>query len=248
MNSVAAPLGNRWGTIQMTRLVLHVEGETEESFVTNVLSWHLYSRGYTLVSARPSGGIKPWPTTRKEILRYLKQDAGCVVSTMVDYYGLPQRGSGAWPGRTDANRSRFPQKAKMVEDELLADICNYMGSRLNPDRFVPYVMMHEYEAMLFSDCAKFCNLIGRNDLLPQFQAIRNAFGSPEEIDDSPQTVPSKRIEKLVPGYRKPLFGTLGVLEIGLDAIRRECPHFQGWLKRLESGRSRNTVALAAGPR
>ena len=27
-----------------------------------------------------------------------------------------------------------------------------MGSGFNPDRFVPYVMMHEFEAMLFSDC------------------------------------------------------------------------------------------------
>ena len=220
----------------MTRLLLHVEGETEESFVTNILSWHLYPWGYTIVSARPSGGIKPWPTARKELLRYLKQDTGCVVSTMVDYYGLPTRDSGAWPGRIAADSSPFPQKARTVEDALLTDICQHMGSRFNPDRFVPYVMMHEFEAMLFSDCAKFCDLIGRNDLLPPFQAIRNAFGSPEEIDDSPMTAPSKRIERLVPGYRKPLYGTLGVLGIGLDTIRRECPHFRGWLERLESNR------------
>ncbi len=211
----------------MTRLLLHVEGETEESFVTNVLSWHLYSLGYSLVSARPSGGIKPWPTARREILRYLKQDVGCVVSTMVDYYGLPQTADAGWPGRTAAARADFPLKAEIVEEALLADICKHMGTSFNANRFIPYVMMHEFEAMLFSDCAQFCNLIGRKDLFPQFQAIRDRFGSPEEIDDSPRTAPSKRVEKLVPGYRKPLYGIfyrkplygiLGVLEIGLDAI------------------------------
>ena len=49
----------------------------------------------------------------------------------------------------------------------------------------------------------------------------------------PQTAPSKRIESLVPGYKKPVLGTLAVLEIGLEAIRSECPHFRGWLERLE---------------
>lgn len=226
----------------MTRLLLYVEGETEESFVSNVLSSHLYPLGYTMVSARSSGGIKPWPTARKEILRYLKQDAGCVVSTMVDYYGLPTRDPGAWPGRMAADSSTFSAKAKTVENALLSDISQHMGRRFNPDRFLPYVMMHEFEAMLFSDCTKFCSLIGRNDLLPRFQAMRDAFASPEEIDDSPLTAPSKRIERLVPGYRKPLYGTLGVLDIGLDTIRRECPHFRGWLERLES----NRLVSAAG--
>ena len=241
----------------MTRLLLHVEGQTEESFVNEVLAFHLYSVGYIEVSARimgnarqrdRRGGIKPWPGVREGILNHLKQDAGCMVSTMVDYYGLPQRGADAWPGRMAAAIAEFPEKASTVEDALLADVRTHMGSSFNPDRFVPFVMMHEFEAMLFSDCAKFCNLIGRSDLLPQFQTIRDAFESPEEIDDSPQTAPSKRIKALVPRYEKPLLGTLGILEIGVDAIRRECPHFRGWLERLESGRSRNTVAPAAGSR
>ena len=240
----------------MTRLLVHVEGETEESFVTNVLSWHLSPWGYTVSprivgNARQRnrrGGIKPWPGVRAGILNHLKQDTGCVVSTMVDYYGLPQSGSGAWPGRMYANSARLSEKAEIVEDALLADVCKQMGGSFNSDRFVPYVMMHEYEAMLFSDCVSFSRGIGHPGMATQFQAIRDAFGSPEEIDDSPHTAPSKRIKALVPRYEKPLMGTLGVLEIGLDAIRRECPHFRGWLERLESGRSRNTVAPAAGSR
>ena len=239
----------------MTRLLLHVEGQTEESFVNEVLAFHLYSVGFVEVSARimgnvrqrdRRGGIKPWPGVREGILNHLKQDAGCMVSTMVDYYGLPRCGVDSWPGRKAAAIAVSPEKANTVEDALLTDVCKHMGSSFNPTRFVPYVMMHEFEAMLFSDCVGFSRGIGHPGLARQFQAIRNAFGSPEEIDASPKTAPSKRIKALAPTYNKPLLGTLGVLEIGLDAIRRECPHFRGWLEKLESGRSRITVAPAAG--
>ena len=101
-------------------------------------------------------------------------------------------------------------------------------------RFVPYVAMHEFEALLFSDCDRFGKAIDRPQLAARFQRIRNAFPTPEEIDDSPKTAPSKRVQALSPGYRKPLMGTLAALEIGLCRMRRECPHFADWLARLEA--------------
>jgi hypothetical protein len=109
-----------------------------------------------------------------------------------------------------------------------------MGDRWRPDRFVPFVVMHEFEGLLFSDPVAFSKGIGRPDLATEFSAIRKQFTSPEEIDDSPITAPSKRLQALVPGYEKPLLGILAILEIGLTRIRAECPHFNGWLERLES--------------
>ena len=226
----------------MSRLLVHVEGETEETFVNELLRPYLYDRGYSAVSARlmgnarqrsRRGGIKGWAEVRKDILGHLKQDVGRLVTTMVDYYGLPQSGNKTWPGRKAAGGLVFAQKAKTVEDALLADISQGMGGTLNPDRFIPYVMMHEFEAMLFSDCEGFGHGIGREDLVEPLQAIRDQFASPEEIDDSPDTAPSKRIEHLMPNYQKPLVGNLAALEIGIHAIRRECPHFRDWLERLE---------------
>lgn len=119
---------------------------------------------------------------------------------MVDFYGLPQTGSGSWPGRRNANTAPYPLKARTVERELLADVCLDMGKNFNPSRFIPYVMMHEFEAMLFSDCAAFNRGIGSQSLERQFQAVRDAFDTQEEIDDSPLLAPSKRVENLVPGY------------------------------------------------
>jgi hypothetical protein len=226
----------------MSRLLIHVEGETEEAFVKDVLASHLYGCGYSKVSARlvgnarqrdRRGGIRAWSAVRKDILHHLKEDTECLSTTMVDFYALPQTGDRAWPGRAQAAQLAFAEKAAAVESALLADICNAMGGDFEQNRFVPYVMMHEFEGLLFSDATRFAQGIGKPDLSPHFQAIRNQFATPEEINDSPFTAPSKRIIKLVPGYEKPLMGTLAVLEIGLDAIRQECPLFREWIERLE---------------
>jgi hypothetical protein len=231
------------------RLLIHVEGETEETFVDEVLRPHLLSRGLSDVSARilgnarqrdRRGGIRGWPSARIDILKHLKGAPGCFATTMVDYYGMPQRGQAAWPGRAAASALPFAQRAPSVEVAMLADVCAHMGGGFDRRWFLPYVMMHEFEALLFSDCHAFGRGISRPDLTPAFQEIRHGFPSPEEIDDSPVSAPSKRVEALVAGYQKPLLGTLAALEIGLDAMRAECPHFRSWLEELET-------RAAAGP-
>ena len=154
---------------------------------------------------------------------------------MVDYYGLPHTGSKEWPGRKEASGATFRAKPEVVERSLLDDVVRTMGAGFDSSRFIPFVMMHEFEALLFSDCELFALGIGQPELAERLQAIRDAFGSPEEVDDSPDTAPSKRILALIPGYQKPLTGTLAALEIGLATMRVECPHFDEWLKRLEQG-------------
>jgi hypothetical protein len=227
----------------VARLLIHVEGETEETFVNDILRPHLYRYGYTNVGARlvgnarqrdRRGGIRAWNTVRKDILNHLKEDRTCLATTMVDYYGLPQTGDKAWPGRAEAGRHHYVQKAGTIESALLKDIRQGMGEEFDEDRFIPFVIMHEFEGLLFSDCNRFSSGIGRPELASRFQAIREQFSTPEEINGSPFTAPSKRVEELVQGYEKPLLGALAVLEIGLDAIRAECPHFRDWLSRLEA--------------
>jgi len=227
----------------MPRLLIHVEGETEEVFVNEILAAHLYACGYDLVSARlvgnarlreKRGGIRAWNTVRKDILNHLKEDPGCLATTMVDYYGLPQTGEKAWPGRAEAGKLPFAKKAACIEKALFTDVAGALGGEFEARRFVPFVVMHEFEGLLFSDCEGFADGIGRPQLAQPFQEIRQQFATPEEINDSPITAPSKRVEGLVEGYEKPLLGTLAVLNIGLETIRGECPHFSGWLARLEN--------------
>ena len=223
----------------MTRLLVLVEGPTEETFVNEVLAQHLYNQGYVQVSAKMMGkqrerkrrgGVRPWSEAQTDILTHLKSDSGIIVTTMVDYYGMPQDTERAWPGRAGAMvQLGFPND---IENSILSDVSNSMGG--NTSRFIPFVVIHEFEALLFSDCNSLARGIGRPHLVSAFQEIRNDFTTPEDINDSPLTAPSKRIEALIPRYRKPIQGVQAAKEIGLSTIRDECPHFRAWLKHLES--------------
>ena len=222
------------------RLLVHVEGETEESFVNEVLADYLTARGYSSVSARlvgnarqrtRRGGIRSWPSVRKDIANHLKSDPGCVATTMVDYYGLPKSGNGAWPGRQEAIKLPPEQRAKHVERSCQRDMEQHFGADVRR-RLVAFVMIHEFEALLFSDCRRFAEAVGQPTVFGPLQEIRDSFGTPEEIDDSPPDAPSKRIQALIPEYQKPLMGTLAALEIGISAMQDECPHFANWLERL----------------
>ena len=212
----------------MGRLHVFVEGQTEQTFVEQLLRDHLCSAGYYSIEARLLGGVPGWPKVRRDIERQLKQDRGSSVAVMVDYYGLPQTGGRVWPCR-GASQGPGP-----IESALCNDVALRMGAGFDRGRFLPLVMMHEFEAMLFSNCEAFGKAIGRCDIIPDLQRIRDSFPNPEEIDDSPETAPSKRIGALFPGYQKVLMGNLAALEIGLDRIRAECPHFRNWLERLEA--------------
>jgi Domain of unknown function (DUF4276) len=227
----------------MSRLLVHVEGETEETFVNEILRSHLYTKGYSQVSARivgnarlrqRRGGIRGWDSVKKDIVRHLRSDGTTYSTTMVDYYALPQSGLGAWPGRAEAGTLPTSLKAITVEEALNVDIQAEMGTAFFPNRFVPFVMIHEFEGLLFSNCSAFSQAIGKPELEPALQRVRDEFESPEDINDSPISAPSKRVQRLIPNYEKPLMGTLAVIEIGLERIRKECPHFDQWLVRLES--------------
>ena len=150
---------------------------------------------------------------------------------MVDFYGIPQTGDRAWPGRALASGVPFEQKAEVVQGAIARDIAADVGD--SNDRFLPYVVMHEYEGLLFSDPDRFAEAIGSSGLAGEFRAIRNGFPTPEEINDSPDTAPSSRVEALFPRYQKPLMGTVAAQQIGLSAIREECPHFGRWVQALE---------------
>lgn len=218
------------------RLLIHVEGQTEETFVDEVLAPHLLPFGYYLVAPRIlgngrfRGGVRPWPEVRKDLVNHLNEDKQCIATTMVDYYALPQKVGREWPGRVDSTQRKLSERAEFLEQAMFEDV---QAKVFRPERFIPFVLMHEFEALLFSNCAALSRGLGDDNLRPRFQTVRDQFTHPEEINDSPDTAPSKRILKIFPPYQKPLHGNLAILEIGLPAIRRECPHFDAWLRKLE---------------
>jgi len=114
----------------MARLLIHVEGPTEEMFVKEVLKGYLTGRGYSDISPRilgkarlrgRRGGIVGWPTARKDILGHLKEDLTCIATTMVDYYGLPQTEDNGWPGRKKSanRRTRVAERCRSGNGQAL---------------------------------------------------------------------------------------------------------------------------------
>ena len=226
----------------MTRIIFHVEGQTEEEFVKEALATHLYDTGFTSVSARivgnsrlrkRRGGICAWSTVRQEIYRHLSNDIEAYASKIVDFYALPATGPNGWPGRATCGGLNVEDKANHICEMIVEDLAHHHGREI-ANRFIPYIAMHEFEGLLFSDPIAMARGMALEGMGPQFQRIRDAFPTPEHINDSPMTAPSKRIIKLVPGYQKVLYGNLAAIEVTLQRMREECPVFRGWLQKIEA--------------
>ena len=218
----------------MVRVYVLVEGQAEETFVNKVLGPHFWGSEvylYPRQVGKPGhrGGIGEYPRARRDILATLRQEPDSFCTTMFDYYGMPD----SWPGREVARQRPLPQKPVMIEQAIMADVAAELGRELNYARFIPYVQMHEFEALLFSSPKLLADgLELRNE--SEVQRIRDQFRSPEEINDSQQTAPSKRIRGLNAGYSKVTDGVLISQKIGLNAMRAECPHFNEWIEKLET--------------
>lgn len=218
----------------MVRVHVFVEGQTEKMFVQSILLSYFARKEIFLLPRqlgrpRHKRGICAYPLARRDILATLKQEAHTFCTTMFDYYAMPD----SWPQREVAKRNPFPQKSVMVEHAILADIASELGEGFDRSRFIPYVQMHEFEALLFSEPGLLAAGLELADE-SEVRCIRNEFGSPEEINDSEQTAPSKRIKRLDPSYQKVNDGVLISQKIGLDTMRAQCPHFNAWVEKLEA--------------
>lgn len=217
----------------MREVFVICEGPTELSFVKDVLASYLAKRQLYLTPTRigkprhKGGGV-----TYHRLLSTLKPrllgNSQPVCTTLVDYYGL----LATFPGKREANELRdIAAKADCIHTALLTRLAEDFD-KYTLRRFVPYVQMHEFEGLLFSDPTAFARAIGKPWLKSEFTEIRNAFATPEHIDNSPSKAPSKRVAKFADDYEKPTMGTLAAMEIGLDTIRQNCPMFSAWLDKL----------------
>lgn len=98
-------------------------------------------------------------------------------------------------------------------------------------RFVPYIQMHEFEALLFSSNAGVKKYWSK-EKYQMVEEIINAFDNPECINTSPEGAPSKRLLAISPDYQKVLDGNILALEVGIDTILAQCPRFAAWVHEL----------------
>lgn len=221
------------------RLNFIVEGQTEERFVNTVLRSHfadqsIVAAAHCVTTRRDRraphikyrGGLTTYRHARDDILRWVREDRSesARFTTMFDLYGLPAD----FPGYADAAKESNPYARVEVLEVALREA---IGDR----RFVPYIQLHEFEALLFSDLEKL-GLQFPEHATEIRQLVETGAGldSPELVNDGSTTSPSKRITEAIPEYarRKASAGPIVAGKIGLSVLRSQCPHFAEWLERL----------------
>jgi hypothetical protein len=211
----------------MTRVCIVCEGPTEARFIQQCLVPYLAPVGvyvYGSVIQAPSGRHKGGRVTIERLARHLSHEYHAFdrLTTLVDFYGFQDRA-----GRTRA--------------QLEADIANAaqaITSGYDPRYVLPYVQMYEFEGLLFTDPAAFEWVQDgwNEDVHQALSDVARMFESPELINDSPETAPSKRLLKIFANgtYSKTEHGPLVAESIGIEAIRRKCPAFSKWVAKLQT--------------
>ena len=215
----------------MKRLTIVCEGPTESEFCMEILApallkWDIYVDA-PLVK-KSNGGIVPWPNIKRQIEMHL-HEGNAYVSMLVDYYGI--KDSYKFPGWMESKTiSSLSDRLQFLCDKMKDDIAPELSSR-----FIPYIQIHEFESLLFSDIVVFKDIFDKKEM--DYTILEDAireFSNPEEINSRPTLAPSKRLINAVPGYDKVLFGNYIASETGLIKIMDRCLLFNQWVSALMS--------------
>lgn len=221
----------------MIRLHVVVEGDSEETFVRELLAPHLSAFGVFPVATRVStkrqrgktwkGGGHRYARWKRDLALWMKRDGGpeARFTTMIDLYSLPAE----FPGQAQcATIADVRDRVRCLETKFAEDMAN-------DRRFIPYIQIHEFEALLFARVESFRAAFPAlsDSLLQKLAGIRSQFGTVEDIDDGQHSAPSKRIKTIVPQFDKVTGGNLIALDIGVQTMRMQSPHFDEWIARLE---------------
>lgn len=221
----------------MNRIYVVTEGQSETNFVNKVMVPYFADRCIlipnTVVTKTDSrrgkiykGGVANYAQIRNTLLRTLADASkreGSYVTTMLDFFRLPAD----VPRVLDAQKVQDPYgKVEFVEREI------QKAEKYNQRFFFPYIELHEFEAMLFSDITKLKEAYFEYDVTPlkECAAIQN---NPELINGGAETAPSKRIMNCIDCFDKANVGVDVLGRIGLENIAGKCRHFAEWIERIE---------------
>jgi hypothetical protein len=210
-----------------------VEGQTEQTFIKNLLSPYIADITEQRIFLTPTqvgkqGGDVRFTRYQKDIGLHLKQSADTYVTLMVDYYGIRKD----WPGFEESKRQATHSKKAAVMNQETAKKVQELFPESAIHRFIPYVSMHELEALYFSDPASLAHIM--NVEKKKIELILHDCGEPEAINDNFETAPSKRLEKLSPTFKKTTTGIAIAKTVGIRRMREHCPLFDEWVCKIEN--------------
>ena len=217
----------------MKRIIIICEGHTEQAFCnTNLLS-HLGSKNVyiqTPIIKHSKGGIVKWAILKRQIETHLKADTSAIITTFIDYYGIYSKYN--FPNWENCEKIEDRNlRMNAIEKAMLDDISEELRYR-----FIPYIQLHEFEGLLFNNIGVFLEQIPPTDLIGKTELEKTFadYDNPELINNSKETSPSHRLERIIKGYNKVVYGDILAEAIGLSKIRNKSPRFNRWVKKLES--------------
>lgn len=229
----------------MNTIILDIlcEGQTEEKFAKEVLKPYFKDKNVIvkhrlLVTERKKsakGGIISYQQAKGDLARWMKEVSSHnsethYFTTMFDLYALPDD----FPGyrQSQAIMDAYT-RVEQIEEHFKNDI--------GASNFIPYIQLHEFEALLFCDIGKLADDYPKcqKDIEELEKVLDKYQNNPELIDNSPTTAPSKRIKKAIEGkklykYNKPKSGTKVAAAIGMDKLMDICKHFKDRIGRIEN--------------
>lgn len=219
-------------------LTILCEGQTEANFATKILkpyfyAYNIYVKTVILQTSRKkgvSGGMVSYMKVLNDLGRIFASihpniSETNIVTTMFDFYALPTD----FIGYEDAMKQNGPYaQVTYIEHSFETKI-----SRRN---FIPYIQLHEFEALLFSDIIKLqIDYPNATKEIEKLKIQTDNIGNPEMINHGLETAPSKRIINcLHPKYRynKVKSGESVASAITLPIILSRCAHFRDWISRI----------------
>lgn len=210
-----------------------VEGKTEQIFIEKLLAPYLGHKNIGMRATQVTkpgmkGGDVKFSRVARDIGNHLKQRSDIFVTTFIDYYGTKE-----WPGLDRLNSNSEPATiAQMLNVSAKTEMTQKFPFHNVERRYIPFVAVHEFETLLFSDA-----VILADELQVDVQAVSDIIescGGPENINNSRQTAPSKRLGNLNDRFKKTTTGIAIAERIGIETMRQHCPLFNQWLGELES--------------
>jgi len=216
----------------MKRVIIICEGETEKEFCNTILTPYFAKKEIFIQSPlikKSMGGIVKWSELKKQITLHLTNDSKAFVTTLIDYYGLYSKYNFPLWHKAE-QRPNKNERMEMLERGMLESIDDAVRFR-----FIPYLQLHEFEGLLFNEIDIFHEQIPKKELvgIDELTQTFKQYSNPEMINNNRETSPSHRLERIILGYNKIVYGNILAEAIGLDKIRAKSPRFNEWVKKLE---------------
>jgi hypothetical protein len=212
----------------LNRVLLLVEGLTEERFVKDVLQPHLWPFGVSLepktvttklvVGSASHKGGGDFTKLLADIRRLLGDSNAVAVSTFFDFYGFSKN----VPGAAASDYTDIDKLESLI------------ATTVSAARFRPYLQKHEFEAFLFADPQATARAIPDMSRAAAIEQQGQGFACIEDINNHPSTAPSKRLAAALGSFSKVRLGPAVTARVGIAKLRNAAPRFSSWVGWLET--------------